>query len=540
MNDYFSEYNPYPYIYIQYCSDDVNEVLPVIDALNDDGFNVWYDDNFDVDDRYRSINVEKLNRSAALLLFYSKNAARSKLIRDTVKIAVPLRSLDKMCVCLDDKPFGMGFSDCKKNYTLFIDDPSHDIMDDLRPYLDVYRLPPELIENLRARYASMNAPDEIEELDDYVEPDELSELGEYEEEFEAWEDRIPPQVPDDLYSATDDDLYSATDTESVTGTEEDIAETDADTPPLPVTSDQPIHEEAQRFYEDYENETSKLRYPVAHREPSPDWYAFYPDQSTDTEADTSDVSREEEFPEEPFLFVEEPTDDLPAEPLETQTDDEREPLKKPAPDPLAPFRPIPLDTLFVFDTDSEDPKNDTDDEEPEVVILPVVFLSGEPEGPVLSFAEKETTDNVDAADDADEGDNDGDNGDESEDLYYAFSSVSEPTAYDPFNHFDFILLEEPPAPPAPEPPVVAESPAPIILDQTMQPIDDDALEEALTPEAPAMSDEEFVLNGNEPIAATLETMDPIVTSDESNGTIPEASDAIDNPPTPEPIPADVP
>ena len=320
MNDYFSEYNPYPYIYIQYCSDDVNEVLPVIDALNDEGFNVWYDDNFDVNDRYRSINAERLSRSAALLLFYSKNAARSKLIRDTDKIAIPMRSLDKMCVCLDDKPFGMAFSDCKKNYTLFIDDHSHEIMDDLRPYLDVYRLPPELIETLRSRYASMNAPDEIEELDDFAEPDELSELGEL-EAYEEWEETMVPPAKAD--------------------TDGGIPSTDDDDPAAssPVPSDQPTHEEAQIFYEDYENETSKLRYPVAHREPSPDWYAFYPDQSTDTEADTSDASREEEFPEEPFLFVEEPTDDLPAEPL-----------KKPAPDPLAPFRPIPLDTLFVSDT----------------------------------------------------------------------------------------------------------------------------------------------------------------------------------------------
>ena len=118
MQNLFGGYNPYPYIYIQYSHDDAETVIPIIKALKSKNYNVVFDKNFREEDKHRYLNVQQFTQAAAFLLFYSKSAAKSRLIKECVRFAVPMYNLEKVCVCLDDTKFGFSFSDLKKNYTL--------------------------------------------------------------------------------------------------------------------------------------------------------------------------------------------------------------------------------------------------------------------------------------------------------------------------------------------------------------------------------------------------------------------------------------
>ena len=69
MKDNFGGYNPYPYIYIQYSHDDAGKAVRIIKALRSRGYNVVFDREFDQEDKYRYLNVEKITRAAAFLLF---------------------------------------------------------------------------------------------------------------------------------------------------------------------------------------------------------------------------------------------------------------------------------------------------------------------------------------------------------------------------------------------------------------------------------------------------------------------------------------
>ena len=115
MQDYFDEYNPYPYVYIQYSHDDAHKVIPIIKALKARKYNVVFDRNFRESDKHRFMNVAQITQAAALVIFYSKSAAKSRLIKECVRFAVPMYNLEKICVCLDDSRFGLSFSDLKKS-----------------------------------------------------------------------------------------------------------------------------------------------------------------------------------------------------------------------------------------------------------------------------------------------------------------------------------------------------------------------------------------------------------------------------------------
>ena len=141
MQDYHGGYNPYPYIYIQFSHDDADTVLPVIKKLQAENYNILFDKNYNEEDKYRYQNVQKMTQAAAFMLFYSKSAAKSRLIKECVRFAAPMYNLDKICVCIDDAKFGFAFTDLKRNYTIIDEPDSHQMMAALRPYIDIYLLP---------------------------------------------------------------------------------------------------------------------------------------------------------------------------------------------------------------------------------------------------------------------------------------------------------------------------------------------------------------------------------------------------------------
>ena len=141
MQDFYGGYNPYPYIYIQFSHDDAKTVLPIIKALKAENYNIVFDKSFDEEDKYRYLNVQQITQAAALLVFYSKAASKSRLIKECVRFAVPMYNLEKVCVCLDETRFSLSFSDLKKNYTVIDENDLDNLMDILNRLLDVYILP---------------------------------------------------------------------------------------------------------------------------------------------------------------------------------------------------------------------------------------------------------------------------------------------------------------------------------------------------------------------------------------------------------------
>ncbi|MDD6394925.1 MAG: TIR domain-containing protein, partial [Firmicutes bacterium] len=120
MYKLFQAYSGYgKYIYVQYSSKDTERMFPILQNLDKKGYNIWFDSNIYFDDKDRMLDYKRIDNCAVVLLFYSKNAAKSKLVKNTVKYISELKNdIKKICVCLDDCGFGMAFSDCKKNYTI--------------------------------------------------------------------------------------------------------------------------------------------------------------------------------------------------------------------------------------------------------------------------------------------------------------------------------------------------------------------------------------------------------------------------------------
>ena len=226
MENYYGGYNPYPYIYIQYSHDDAQRVIPIIKALKSRNYNVVFDKNFGEEDRYRYLNVQQITQAAAFLLFYSRSAAKSRLIKECVRFAVPMYNLEKICVCLDDTKFGFSFSDLKKNYIILEETTTDEIIDALRPLIEVYLLP-----NMPAySYGRSSVHGELRESDDADELQEISDSGTFDEPEEITETSEAPQIITEEHPDEEAPREAA-------ATEPEARETEEEPPVIPAPSE---------------------------------------------------------------------------------------------------------------------------------------------------------------------------------------------------------------------------------------------------------------------------------------------------------------
>ena len=207
MQDYFDEYNPYPYVYIQYSHDDAHKVIPIIKALKARNYNVVFDRNFRESDKHRFMNVAQITQAAALVIFYSKSAAKSRLIKECVRFAVPMYNIDKICVCLDDTRFGFSFSDIRKNYTVIEDTELDNLMNIFARLLDFYMLPK----------SAVSEPEELTEVKEPAAPveEDVPEAIPSEVDTGSADEAVPddtPEFADDTPEFTDDTPEFADDT----------------------------------------------------------------------------------------------------------------------------------------------------------------------------------------------------------------------------------------------------------------------------------------------------------------------------------------
>ncbi len=77
-----------PYIFISYAHLDSDIVLPLIEALSEKGFNIWYDSGIEAGSEWPEYIAEKLLGSEVVMVFLSENALNSPNCRQEIRYAI--------------------------------------------------------------------------------------------------------------------------------------------------------------------------------------------------------------------------------------------------------------------------------------------------------------------------------------------------------------------------------------------------------------------------------------------------------------------
>ena len=98
-----------PYIFISYAHKDSHRVMPIISALAERGFNVWYDAGIEVGTEWPDFIAKKLVGSSCFITFLSKNYVESNNCKQEVEFAIS-RGKDVLSVYLEDFELPLGLS----------------------------------------------------------------------------------------------------------------------------------------------------------------------------------------------------------------------------------------------------------------------------------------------------------------------------------------------------------------------------------------------------------------------------------------------
>ena len=98
-----------PYIFISYAHKDSHRVMPIISALAERGFNVWYDAGIEVGTEWPDFIAKKLVGSSCFIAFLSKNYVESNNCKQEIEFAIS-RGKDVLSVYLEDFELPLGLS----------------------------------------------------------------------------------------------------------------------------------------------------------------------------------------------------------------------------------------------------------------------------------------------------------------------------------------------------------------------------------------------------------------------------------------------
>ena len=94
MSDFLKTVSAYegeePYIFISYAHKDSEEVLPLIKALQDAGYNVWFDNGIQAGSEWPVYIERRLNDCSLVLAFISECAVSSRNCRNEINLALKL------------------------------------------------------------------------------------------------------------------------------------------------------------------------------------------------------------------------------------------------------------------------------------------------------------------------------------------------------------------------------------------------------------------------------------------------------------------
>ncbi len=90
-----------PYIFISYSHKDTAMVLNAVEALNDNGFRVWYDNGIEAGTEWPEYIAERLMSSKVVIAFMSKNSQDSHNCRREIHFAIELKK-ELLVIYLED------------------------------------------------------------------------------------------------------------------------------------------------------------------------------------------------------------------------------------------------------------------------------------------------------------------------------------------------------------------------------------------------------------------------------------------------------
>ena len=93
--------NNFPFIFISYAHLDIDAVLPVIQALKANNFNVWYDSGIEAGTEWPEFIAEKILDSTVVVAFLSKNSLNSHNCRREINFAIETQK-ELLVVYLED------------------------------------------------------------------------------------------------------------------------------------------------------------------------------------------------------------------------------------------------------------------------------------------------------------------------------------------------------------------------------------------------------------------------------------------------------
>ena len=99
-----------PYIFVSYAHKDSDVVLPIIEALADNGFRVWYDAGIEAGSEWPSYIQDHITRCEKMIVFVTANCVKSPYCRREINLAVKLNK-DILVVYLEDADllYGLDF-----------------------------------------------------------------------------------------------------------------------------------------------------------------------------------------------------------------------------------------------------------------------------------------------------------------------------------------------------------------------------------------------------------------------------------------------
>lgn len=96
-----------PYIFISYAHSDTQQVLPIISALQDRGFRIWYDAGIEAGTEWPEYIAQHVKDCGSFMAFMSHHAADSHNCRREINFAIKLRK-EPLVIYLEDVELSLG------------------------------------------------------------------------------------------------------------------------------------------------------------------------------------------------------------------------------------------------------------------------------------------------------------------------------------------------------------------------------------------------------------------------------------------------
>ena len=89
------------YIFVSYAHNDADTVFPIVDALMNDGYRVWFDSGIEAGTEWPEYIEEHLMNSHVVLVFMSPSAVESRNCRNEINFALELKK-EILVIYLED------------------------------------------------------------------------------------------------------------------------------------------------------------------------------------------------------------------------------------------------------------------------------------------------------------------------------------------------------------------------------------------------------------------------------------------------------